>query len=163
VKDWIPLLGSFLVALGALGGVLYSSQRADAREREKHRRDQLVAAVGELLGTVEETARQALALREAAADYQRKTGELPMHLGKVADEVAPAIDKFSALATKASIARYKVELLEPRLELPAMRLLAWCLVLAAPAVRNRRDEVHSLRKQQHAEMDEFIKAYRVLP
>ncbi|QCH24425.1 hypothetical protein [Mycobacteroides salmoniphilum] len=162
LSQWLPLLGSVIVASGALGGVMLSNRRADRREREKHRRDQLAAAVSELLARVEEASRQALSMQKIAGKYQRETGQPALHLGKLADEVVPASDAFDALMTKARVAQHRVELLEPQLEVPALQLVAWCLLQARPAVLNEKVELSTFQKAQHTEMQALIEAYRTL-
>lgn len=158
----ITASGSLVVSLVALGGVWWTSRRADARERQKHRRDQLTAAVGELLARVEEASRQARSIQKAAAQYERETGEPAWFLGKLAAEVAPAYDAFEALITQAQVARFKVELLEPQLEIPALHLMSWCLLQVRPAVLNEVTEMATFRKEQQAEMQVLIEAYRAL-
>lgn len=141
---------------------MLSNRRADRREREKHRRDQLATAVGELLARVEKASRQALSMRKIAEKYQQETGQPALHLGKLADEVAPASDAFEELMTEARVAQYRVELLEPRLEVPVLQLIAWCLLQARSAVFNEKVELRTFQKAQHAEMQALIEAYRAL-
>lgn len=162
LSDWIPLMSSVVVAAAAFGGVVLTNRRADERESDKHRRDQLATAVGELLAGVEEASRQVLSMQKAAAQYQQETGQPALHLGKLAAELTPASDAFDTLMTQVQVARYRVELLEPRLEIPVLQLISWCLLQARPAVLGQKMELSTFQKAQHAEMQALIAAYRTL-
>ncbi|MEZ0385231.1 hypothetical protein [Mycobacterium sp. pW045] len=162
---WQPIIGvaaTCTAALVALGGVIWANRRADARERERHRREQLVAAIGELLGVAEEAMRTAVLLHDAALDYQHATGKSALHTGRIAAEVEPVFNDFTALTIKASAARFRIELFEPRLQVPANKVVARCVQMGEAASHNRSQGVLTLRDTQLAEVRELIEAYRHL-
>ncbi|MCB9441118.1 MAG: hypothetical protein H6523_12830 [Mycolicibacterium sp.] len=168
ITAWVPVMSlgaSVLVAMVALGGVIWTSARADARERKKHQREQLVSATSDLLGVAEDTMRQAAIVNDHAIDHQSKTGSGPMPANpgdRIAAEFEPAFNEFTALLIKGSTARFRIELIEPRLTKEADVLFACCIKMCSAATHLRSREVLSLRDEQLAASRGLIAAYRAL-
>lgn len=154
---WAPIVsfgGAVIVALIALGGVVWANRRGDIREREKHRRERLVDALGELLSAAALASQQALHISE---------------LPDSTDESDPAVvagqRDLAALLTTAEMARHKIEFVEPRLEDLAAEVITQCLLLGNAAWSGKLSdwrEYLPLQQDQAAATQELIKAYRAL-
>lgn len=169
--SWLPFLASLIVGGVTLYGIRRSNAAArqaihasDAREREKYWREQLVAALADVLGVVDEVARKAVALNDESVAYMVKTGEQPVRVAAdpVPVELEPSFHELTALLARMSAARFKVELIEPRLRKLADDVLGRCVLMTDAALRAEGPKVVALRDAQLSDVRALITSYREL-
>lgn len=155
----ITASGSLVVSLVALGGVWWNSRQTDARERstrryaaeldrERHRRDELTAAVGELLGLAQSTRSLTVILGHTVAQEQ----------GRNEPAAVRALVELTTFTASVSTARFKVELIEPRLGEAAGKVVDWCQAMSDSAMKGEYD--NALTHRQDEVTRALMDAYR---
>ncbi|QSM41752.1 hypothetical protein IN842_15665 [Mycobacteroides abscessus subsp. abscessus] len=159
VAPIITATGSLVVSLVALGGVWWNSRQTDARERstrryaaeldrERHRLDQLTAAVGELLGHAANARRLTVILGHRMVTAQNSNEP----------EAVQALTELTAFTAAVSAARFKVELIEPRLGEASGKVVEWCQAMSDAAMREQHDD--ALTRRQDEVTRALMDAYR---
>lgn len=123
------------------------------------RREQLLAAIGGLLGAAEQATYQAVILNDALVTNREEFGEHPRTDHPL---IAPLFNDLTGPTTRTSAARFKIELLERRLRKPGYDVLGRCLDIGGAAAHNRADEVRRLRETQLQDIKALTEAYREL-